>query len=120
MNNGSDIEWFSIRLQFTMENEEVSGLLSITKENQASLATELVEFKERYDEVVGLLRDAQEQLRKQRRKGMPTVRGGALFPYLSNTTTTGQPDSLQSELESSMYSELSVDSGISNSDKMWV
>lgn len=100
-----------------MENEEVSGLLSITKENQASLATELVEFKERYEEVVGLLREAQEQLRKQRRKGMPTVRGGALYPYLSNTIT-GQPDSLQSELESSMYSELSVDSGISNnSDK---
>lgn len=103
--------------QFTMENEEVSGILSITKENQASLAAELVEFKGRYEEVVGLLREAQEQLRKQRRKGMPTVRGGALYPYLSNPVP-GQPDSLQSELESSMYSELSVDSGIVTSDKV--
>lgn len=100
-----------------MENEEVSGILSITKENQASLATELVEFKGRYEEVVGLLREAQEQLRKQRRKGMPTVRGGALYPYLSNAMS-GQPDSLQSELETSMYSEHSVDSGIATSDKV--
>lgn len=101
-----------------MENEEVSNLLSITKENQSSLATELVDFKERYEEVVALLHDAQEQLRKYRKKGTPTVRGG-LYPYLSGHTA-GQADSLQSELEGSMHSELSVDSGISNPDKTLV
>lgn len=107
-----------IFLQFTVENEEVSNQLSITRENQSSLATELVEFKERYEEVVALLQDAQEQLRKQRKKGMPTVRGG-LYPYLSGHLA-GQPDSLQSELEGSMHSELSVDSGISSNDKTLV
>ncbi|KAK7870038.1 hypothetical protein R5R35_011998 [Gryllus longicercus] len=94
----------------TVENEELSSTLNITRDNQNKLAMELAEFKDRYAEVMNLLRDTQEQLRRQRRKGLPTARGGSLFPSLN---ATANPDSIASELESSLYSELSLDSGIS-------
>lgn len=48
---------------------------------------------------------------------MPTVRGGSLFPSMG---AAPQPDSIASELESSLYSELSLDSGISTGDRMYV
>lgn len=65
---------------------------------------------------MNLLDEAQEQLRKQRRRGMPTVRGGSLFPSMG---AAPQPDSIASELEMSLYSENSIDSGIST-DRMYV
>ncbi|XP_017893664.2 trafficking kinesin-binding protein milt isoform X2 [Ceratina calcarata] len=96
--------------QLMVEHDEVGATLLITRDNQNTLASELAEFKDRYAEVVNLLAETQEQLRKQRKKGMPTVRGGSLFPSIG---AVPQPDSIASELESSLYSELSLDSGIS-------
>ncbi|XP_011140352.1 trafficking kinesin-binding protein milt isoform X1 [Harpegnathos saltator] len=96
--------------QLMAEHDEVGATLVITRDNQNTLASELAEFKERYAEVVNLLAETQEQLRKQRKRGMPTVRGGPLFPSMG---AAPQPDSIASELESSLYSEFSVDSGIS-------
>ncbi|XP_012262795.2 trafficking kinesin-binding protein milt isoform X3 [Athalia rosae] len=96
------------------EHDEVGATLVITKDNQNILANELAEFKDRYTEVVTLLAETQDQLRKQRKKGMPIVRGGSLFPSLG---AAPQPDSIASELESSLYSEASLDSGII-SDRM--
>ncbi|XP_076665921.1 trafficking kinesin-binding protein milt isoform X2 [Andrena cerasifolii] len=96
--------------QLMAEHDEVGATLLITRDNQNTLASELAEFKDRYAEVVNLLAETQEQLRKQRKKGMPTVRGGSLFPSMG---AAPQPDSIASELESSLYSELSLDSGIS-------
>ncbi|CAG9761135.1 unnamed protein product [Ceutorhynchus assimilis] len=95
------------------DNDEMAGLLQITKENQGSLAVELSEFKARYYEVEALLRDAQEQIRKLRKKQMP----GARISMFSSLGATGIApfDSLQNELEMSMHSHLSLDSGISNS-----
>ncbi|RZC36501.1 trafficking kinesin-binding protein milt, partial [Asbolus verrucosus] len=100
--------------KFMSENYELNSLLQITKDNQGSLAIELSEFKARYYEVESLLRDTQEQLRKLRKKQMP----GARVAMFSSLGTTSQIpfDSLQSELEMSMHSELSTDSGISSSD----
>ncbi|XP_055643608.1 trafficking kinesin-binding protein milt isoform X2 [Toxorhynchites rutilus septentrionalis] len=100
-----------IRLhQLTTENEEASSLLSITKENQNLLAGELAEFKTRYQEVLNLLHDAQEQLRRQRKRSQPMARS-SLIPGLG----VPAPDSLQSELmETSLYSENSLDSGIAS------
>lgn len=72
------------------------------------ISCELADLKDRYAEVLSLLRDTQEQLRRQRRKGMPQARGG-LFSSLGCATN---PDSIASELENSLYSELSLDSGI--------
>ncbi|XP_043797130.1 trafficking kinesin-binding protein milt isoform X1 [Apis laboriosa] len=96
--------------QLMAEHDEVGATLLITKDNQNNLANELAEFKDRYAEVVNLLAETQDQLRKQRKRGMPTVRGGSLFPSMG---AVPQPDSIASELESSLYSELSLDSGIS-------
>uniref|UniRef100_A0A1B0FPX3 Trafficking kinesin-binding protein milt n=1 Tax=Glossina morsitans morsitans TaxID=37546 RepID=A0A1B0FPX3_GLOMM len=96
--------------QLTHDNDENVTLLSITKENQNSLALELVEFKQRYQEVLALLQETQEQLRKYRKKSMPQARN-TFMPSMVHL----QSDSLQSELmESSLYSENSLDSGISN------
>ncbi|XP_052899223.1 trafficking kinesin-binding protein milt isoform X1 [Anopheles moucheti] len=100
-----------IRLhQMTSENEEASSLLSITKENQNLLAGELAEFKLRYQEVLNLLQETQEQLRRQRKRSQPLARS-SLIPGI--TGMAAAPDSLQSELmETSLYSEHSLDSGI--------
>lgn len=65
---------------------------------------------------MSMLSETQEQLKKQRKRAMPTARGGTLFPSLM---AAPQPDSIACELESSLYSELSLDSGIV-SDRMWV
>ncbi|XP_054742299.1 trafficking kinesin-binding protein milt isoform X2 [Anastrepha obliqua] len=95
--------------QLTHDNDEHVTLLNITKENQNSLAVELLEFKQRYQEVLALLQEAQEQLRNQRKKTMPQARSS----FISSSGLL-QPESLQCELmESSMYSENSLDSGIS-------
>lgn len=96
--------------QLSSDNNDHLTLLNITKENQNSLAMELVEFKQRYQEVLSLLHDAQTQLKRQRKKAMPQVRS----LYMGATANVQQADSLQSELmELSMYSENSLDSGIS-------
>lgn len=99
-----------IRLhQLTTENDEQISLLSITKENQNLLTTELAEFKVRYQEVLSLLQEAQEQLRNFRKKQTPHARSS----FISSLGMPPQPDSLHSELmESSLYSENSLDSGI--------
>ncbi|XP_017771785.1 PREDICTED: trafficking kinesin-binding protein milt isoform X2 [Nicrophorus vespilloides] len=102
--------------KYAAEIEELCVKLQITEENQNSLAVELSEYKLRYYELEGLLRDTQEQLRKLRKKQMPVARS-SMFPSLGGHTQ-GVYDSLQSELEMSLHSELSTDSGISNNDQV--
>ncbi|KAK9879979.1 hypothetical protein WA026_008488 [Henosepilachna vigintioctopunctata] len=100
-------------VQYITENDELSSLLQITRDNQGSLAIELSEFKARYYEVQNLLQDAQEQLRKLRKKQQP----GARISFFSSlgAPAGGAPDSLQNELEMSMNSEISGDSGVLDS-----
>lgn len=102
-----------IRLhQLTCENEEQISRLSITEENQNLLASELAEFKARYQEVLSLLQETQEQLRNQRKRGQPMVRSN-FIPGLG--MGCAPVDSLQSELmESSLFSDNSLDSGIAS------
>lgn len=130
--------------QLMAEHDEIGGNLLITRENQNALADELAKFKDRYAEVrrlpaefgksslieigsscitelshpqvVNVLAETQDQLRKQRKRAMPVVRGGALFPSL---VAAPQPDSIAMELECSLYSESSLDSGIV-ADRMYV
>ncbi|KAH8393560.1 hypothetical protein KR200_004578 [Drosophila serrata] len=104
--------------QLTQDNDEHLSLLHVTKENQNALALELVEFKQRYEEVLALLHSAQDQLKQQRKRSQPQARSSFLGGLGTSGTGVGgglfQPDSLQSELmESSLYSENSLDSGIS-------
>lgn len=99
--------------QISTENEEQGSLLEITRENQNLLAGELCEFKERYQEVLALLQETQEQLRKQRKRGMSTMRS-SLIPGMMMQQHAAA-DSLHLELmESSLYSDHSLDSGISS------
>ncbi|KQS70669.1 trafficking kinesin-binding protein milt isoform X3 [Drosophila erecta] len=104
--------------QLTQDNDEHLSLLHVTKENQNALALELVEFKQRYEEVLALLHSAQDQLKQQRKRSQPQARSS----FLGGLGTSGAgmggslfaPDSLHCELmESSLYSENSLDSGIS-------
>lgn len=95
--------------QLMSEHDEVCTNLAITRENQNSLADELAKFKDRYAEVMTMLSETQDQLKNQRKRAMPVARGGTLFPSLM---AAPQPDSIACELESSLYSELSLDSGI--------
>lgn len=95
--------------QLLTEHDDIGNTLIITRDNQNTLAAELADFKDKYAEVVNLLAETQEQLRKQRKSRMPTVRGGSFFPSMG---AAPQHDSIASELESSLYSELSLDSGI--------
>lgn len=109
----------------TVEHEQAIALLDITRENQNSLASELADFKDRYAEVMSLLQDTQEQLRQQRKRVQPMVRGGVpphmshIMPHIATAAGLSQHDSLQSELlETSLYSDLSMDSGIG--DRVYV
>lgn len=94
----------------------MTALLMVTRESQNELAIELAELKERYAEVLGLLQETQETLKKQKQKSMPVVRGGGLFSSMhsSLTSSSHHPDSFGTELECSLFSELSLDSGISS------
>lgn len=92
------------------ENDETISVLEITKENQNLLATELVECKEKYQETLALLQEAQNMLREKRKRSQPLTRSS----YVPGLPTGCNPESLQSELmESSLFSENnSLDSGI--------
>ncbi|XP_045784599.1 trafficking kinesin-binding protein milt isoform X2 [Maniola jurtina] len=94
--------------QLTTEHEHTLRILEITKDNQNALAAELADAKERYAEVAALLAEAQEQLRAVRKRGEVT-RG--LMPSVAAAAGL-LPASLHREMHSSVYSELSLDSGI--------
>lgn len=99
--------------QLLSENEEVYVTLNITKENQNSLANELIELKTRYQETLAMLQETQTILKEKQRKSQPQSNRNSLF--IPGVGTGYNPESLRSEMESSMFSENSLDSGI-NSD----
>lgn len=91
------------------ENDETVSVLHITKENQNLLATELSEYKEKYQETLGLLQETQNLLREKKKRTLPMTRNS----YVPGLPQSFNPESLQSELmESSLFSENSLDSGI--------
>lgn len=91
------------------ENDETASVLHYTKENQNLLVTELSECKEKYQETLALLQETQNLLREKKKRTQPMARNS----YIPGLPTQYNPDSLQSELmESSLFSENSLDSGI--------
>lgn len=91
------------------ENDETISVLNITKENQNLLAVELREYKEKYQETLALLQETQNLLREKKKRTQPMQRSS----YVPGLPTQYNPESLQSELmESSLFSENSLDSGI--------
>lgn len=98
--------------ELTSEYDEQAARLRITNENQNALAMELAESKDRYQQVLSMLEETQKELRNQRKRQQPTVRS-SIIPGIASLAYPGE--SLQSELmESSLFSDHSLDSGIAS------
>ena len=89
--------------QLTVENEELAMQLQVVRECQSELATELADYKDKYAEILDLLRDTQEQLKLQNRRNLPTASSNPsstpYSAYNSPRMSAFHPDSLASELE---------------------
>ncbi|KAF2353083.1 Trafficking kinesin-binding protein domain [Trinorchestia longiramus] len=90
-----------------VENQELASMVSIGRECQQELTAEIAELKERYAEVLDLLHDTQEQLRKYSKKnmGVGPSRGSQLYnplgaPGCSPFLHSAGGDSIASELSS--------------------
>lgn len=71
------------------------------RECQNELASELVDYKEKYSEILELLHESQEQLKQQNKRSLPTAQSVTSNSYLANPPRLSgyNPDSLASELE---------------------
>ncbi|KAK9513091.1 hypothetical protein O3M35_001361 [Rhynocoris fuscipes] len=105
--------------QVLKENEEYITLINISRETQCELATELADLKERYTETQNLLQELQSNARKANKQSKSMARAGPLFPYL-HTTQAPTRNSIAAELECSLFSELSLDSGLGASTTAYI
>merc|ERR1719187_1052882 len=96
--------------KFSHENDDLTANLRVYQETQDELTTELSDLKEKYREVVELLRDAQDQLRLNRKRTYP----GMGKHNVSAIFSGGLDDSLQAEINSSLTKRSART--ISNSD----
>jgi len=87
--------------ELTSENEELLMQLRVVRECQNELASELVDYKEKYSEILGLLHETQDQLKQQNKRSLPTAQSVTSNSILSNPPRIlgYNPDSLASELE---------------------
>ncbi|KAB7497307.1 Trafficking kinesin-binding protein 1 [Armadillidium nasatum] len=86
--------------RLTRENEELGSLVGVARECQEELTTELAELKEKYAEVLDLLHDTQEQLRRAQKKNYPGSRGSHLGGSMFSSFHSAGSDSIASELHS--------------------
>ncbi|XP_014255275.1 trafficking kinesin-binding protein milt isoform X2 [Cimex lectularius] len=98
--------------QALQENEELLKMVTISRETQCELATELVEVKEKYSELVALVDEWRENTKKTKKQSQLSVRVGPVYSSLMQNATNYNPDSIAAELECSLLSELSLDSGL--------
>ena len=54
--------------RLSVENEELANMVTVARECQQELTTELADLKEKYAEVLDLLHDTQDQLRRVQKK----------------------------------------------------
>ncbi|XP_042205710.1 trafficking kinesin-binding protein 1-like isoform X2 [Homarus americanus] len=94
-----DLQSRSKRLM--VENDELANMVGVARDCQQELTMELAELKEKYAEVLDLLHDTQDQLRRVQRKNVPGSRGHHLGSSLfSSPFNSGGNDSIASELHS--------------------
>lgn len=115
INMGTRLSETQMRLhEIITEHEETTAMLNITKENQNLLVCELAESKEKYQETLALLHECQNILREKTKKTLPTNRPsyvpGLPAPY--NQESLSLQTELNQIMESSLFSENSLDSGI--------
>ena len=99
--------------QLTQENEELLLQLRVVRDCQNELASELVDYKEKYSEILELLRETQEQLKQQNKRSFPTAQSVTSNSLNPPRILGYNPDSLASELE---LSSLGSDGWTSNSN----
>ncbi|XP_037085685.1 trafficking kinesin-binding protein milt-like [Pollicipes pollicipes] len=92
--------------RLTQENDELQSFMAASKEAQSELALELADLKDKYAELQAMYHDAQQHIRRNEKKS-----ASQRSSYLGGLG--GQPDSLASELELSLSSMGSNDSGVS-------
>ncbi|XP_065352268.1 trafficking kinesin-binding protein milt isoform X2 [Cloeon dipterum] len=102
--------------ELTSDNTFLTQQVATTKQTQDLLCAEILDLKEQYAQVLGLLNEAQDQIRKMRKKQLPTARVGVGV----GVGTVNQPNMISSlnstlgaELTTSLVSDASLDSGIS-------
>jgi len=111
--------------RYSHENDDLTANLRVYQETQDELTTELVDLKDKYREVVELLRDANEEIKRSRKKTYPGMGKHAvegMFSLPSVPRESGD-DSLQAELYSSLRSskksskyDSKIESEVSDSD----
>ncbi|XP_022241411.1 trafficking kinesin-binding protein 1-like isoform X2 [Limulus polyphemus] len=82
----------------TTENEELQTSLQTSKECQNELSQELIDMKEKYAELADAFQELQEEVRKVCRNRLPKAKRWTF----EHSTSLINPDSLASELESSV------------------
>ena len=107
-------------MQLQNEVDDVTFLLDSTRETQTELTTELADLKDKYAEVIELLHDTQEQLRRYDRLGAGNGCGGSnwdlsqqvLLPWATDPAFSSpftdeiSAASLAAELEESLAAEV--------------
>ncbi|XP_069943670.1 trafficking kinesin-binding protein 1-like isoform X4 [Cherax quadricarinatus] len=109
-----DLQSRSKRL--AMENDELANMVGVARDCQQELTMELAELKEKYAEVLDLLHDTQDQLRRVQKKNLPGNRGHHLGSSLFSSPFNSGNDSIASELHS--LNSLGEELGKSGSSNM--
>ena len=89
------------------ENQEFLAQLQVYKSTQEELTSELSEFKEKYQEVVELLRDSQNELKNLNKKSYPDLELHGISETNENSSNnkTETKSCLKSEIYSSIYGD---------------
>ena len=87
------------------ENQEFLAQLQVYKGTQEELTSELSDFKEKYQEVVDLLRDSQNELKNLNKKSYPGIELHGISETNENSSNdkTETKFCLKSEIYSSIY-----------------
>ncbi|XP_076033797.1 trafficking kinesin-binding protein milt isoform X4 [Oratosquilla oratoria] len=94
------VDFQAANKRLVSENEELANMVQVARECQQELTTELAELKEKYAEVLDLLHDTQDQLRRVQKKNLPGSRGHYLGNLYSSSPFNSGSDSIANELTS--------------------
>lgn len=98
----------------TAENLELQKHLEASQESQRFLTREIADLKDKHDELCMLYEESQEEVRQLRRKQKP---GAVRHNYMSSSLISIPSDSLASELESSLKSDMEYPKGYSPAER---
>ncbi|XP_060553261.1 trafficking kinesin-binding protein 1-like [Ruditapes philippinarum] len=97
----------------TADNMDLQKTLEAAYDSQNYLTREIADLKEKNEEILALLEETQEELRRFRSKERPSVMRHSFMSPMFNSTG----ESLASELENSMRSEVDYPKGYSSMER---